>query len=129
MVGGGTKCHLGTLSFDSLGEMNNYLALGDRHVAVLVHGALALSPESHIEPDFIVIHKVLDDGRFIGEMVDSKSVWKRKGKGKGGGTPHIEKDFRTKVKWVSDKFGLAIRIIASGVVRDLNRKKKGGEKA
>src|SRR5690606_31392460 len=94
---GGRKAWRGTISFDSETEASVYDRLCEEHVAVVAHGKIALSEDRHLEPDFIIIHQVDDDGRFEGEFADAKAVWKRKTKsGNKVETVHAEDDWKVK---------------------------------
>lgn len=99
------KMRIGTLTFASVTEGQVYDLLLVHFPNVIAHGAVALSDDSHIEPDFILVHEVLPDGRFIGELADAKAVHR------GKTAPHIEDDFRKKMDWLHHQTGLRLRIV------------------
>jgi len=106
------KAWRGTIGFDSETEANVYDRLVAEHIAVIAHGKIALGDEAHLEPDFIIVHEVYDDGRFEGQLADAKGLWKYKTKGGQQKTkPHAEKDWLVKVKWLRDKVGLIVSIL------------------
>lgn len=104
---GGQRVKIGTLIFDSKTEAAVYLALVDRYHAVFCHPKIALSDDSHMEPDFIIVHEVTDTGFLVCEIADAKGTRKRN----GVKSAHTERDWKVKAKWLRDKFKFAIRVI------------------
>lgn len=116
---GGLLTWRGTIRFDSQTEANAFDALSEQFAAVIAHGKIALSDESHIEPDFVVVETVnrgpepltvtLAPGQFVGSLVDAKGLWRNK---KGARKAHMEDDWKVKRKWLREKLGLDIRVVS-----------------
>jgi hypothetical protein len=98
------KPRVGTIIFDSQGEADAFLRLSEKYPLVVAHGCIALSHKKHIEPDFLVITQINNDGTFMGFFADYKSIWA------GKEAPHIEPDFRAKMDWLEEQFSIIIKI-------------------
>jgi len=116
---GGKKCSIGNIAFDSMTEASIYVQLKNTKPAVFPHGCLALAPDCHMRPDYIiaeVINKTeepmtvtLLPGQFVGQLADAKST--RRKNGQVDAHAHAERDWIVKKKWAEDKFGLKILVL------------------
>ena len=103
-----TTHRVGPLLFDSKTEAEVYSQLTNQFVAVIAHGKIALGDDTSFSPDFIEVLEVREDGNFVGRLSDAKAIWR------GKKTPHIEKDWKLRAKWLKDKTGMIVRIVTKG---------------
>ncbi len=82
-------------AFDSKLEHRVWLRLCASAVAVIRQVSLPLGGKRRMRPDFLVIHDVLPDGRFVGEFVDAKGM--------------ETEAWTLKAKWLEDKYGIKVR--------------------
>lgn len=90
--------------FDSKLERENHLALERLHFSVLRQVSFPVDDagETRMRVDHLVIHEVMDDGRFVGEFADSKGV--------------VTNAWDTKRIHFRDKYGVDITVLGKGDV-------------
>lgn len=120
----GRKTWVGGIAFSSEGEAECFRVLRMENPIVFAHGKVSLTPRetmsedgNTLAPDFIVGRDVngtngpkvveLQPGEFVGRVVDYKAEWSD---GRGGKKPHVERDFKVKMRALWDWFSVRLHI-------------------
>jgi hypothetical protein len=102
--------------FDSKEELRVFERLRANNPAVLCQVRHTMAPGKTwpdgstdrpvtLQVDFVVVEEVLEDGTFIGRLVDAKARWKG-----GTGKVHEERDFNVKRRLLAEQLGLRVFI-------------------
>lgn len=113
----------GNIMTDSRTEVRVAEALASRPdvTTVLLHSCLYLSEAKSVNVDGVAILRVLDDGSFLGKLIDAKGS-----RGPDKSKPHVERDSATRYEWAKQRYGLAVDCITPEGA--LTHAFEGGEK-